>query len=273
MSLPGAAQRVTRVGSSTGHSVDGTARSPVTSRTSATRTGGDLVVESLHRTRRATVFGIPGQHALGTFSALAGSDLHYVGLRTELSAGFAADGYARATGTVGPLLVSTGPGALISLAALQEAAASSVPLLVVSSARSRAPVSAAFAGVSCTSCPSSSTVVRGIVKSAERVRRSRARSPGALAAAWETALSPPHGPVWVEIPQDVLLGEVDLPPGRAIYRDTAGAGASGGAARGSDPAAGVGGAAGDSGRRRGCPGRRRVCPCSSSPRRCARRSR
>ena len=36
--------------------------------------------------------------------------------------------------------------------------------------------------------------------------------PSALAAAWETALTPPHGPAWVEIPQDVLLGEAGIPP-------------------------------------------------------------
>ena len=91
------------------------------------RIGGDLVVESLAALGADTVFGEPGQHALGMFDALARSGLRYAGFRTELSAGFAADGYARTTGRPAPLLVSTGPGALISLAALQEAAASSVP--------------------------------------------------------------------------------------------------------------------------------------------------
>jgi acetolactate synthase-1/2/3 large subunit len=83
---------------------------------SAPRTGGDLVVESLTALGAETVFGIPGQHALGTFAALARSGRRYVGLRTELSAG----GYARTARKAAPLLVSTGPGALISLAALQE---------------------------------------------------------------------------------------------------------------------------------------------------------
>lgn len=52
-----------------------------------TRTGGDVLIESLAALGATTVFGIPGQHALGTFAALAGSDLRYMGLRTELSAG------------------------------------------------------------------------------------------------------------------------------------------------------------------------------------------
>jgi acetolactate synthase I/II/III large subunit len=174
-----------------------------------TRTGGDLVVESLTALGASTVFGIPGQHALGTFAALARSELRYVGLRTELSAGFAADGYARTTGTVAPLLVSTGPGALISLAALQEAAASSVPVLTISSQIPRAGLGGLRKGY-LHELRDQLATVRGVVKSATLVTHA-GQIPSALAAAWEAALSPPYGPTWVEIPQDVLLGDVDLP--------------------------------------------------------------
>ncbi|MYV70897.1 thiamine pyrophosphate-binding protein, partial [Streptomyces sp. SID2131] len=86
------------------------------------RTGGDLVVETLSGLGATTVFGLPGQHALGVFDALRRSPLRYVGLRVENNAGFAADAYGRITGEAAPLLLSTGPGALLSLAALQEAA-------------------------------------------------------------------------------------------------------------------------------------------------------
>jgi acetolactate synthase-1/2/3 large subunit len=176
----------------------------------AARTGGDLVVESLAALGAGTVFGVPGQHALGTFAALADSDLSYVGLRTELSAGFAADGYARTTGSVGPLLVSTGPGALISLAALQEAAAASVPVVAVSSQIPRAGLGGRRKGY-LHELRDQRATVRDVVKSAEQVQQA-SQIPSALAAAWETALSPPYGPAWVEIPQDVLLGEADAPP-------------------------------------------------------------
>ena len=87
------------------------------------RNGGDLVVETLAALGATTVFGLPGQHALGMFDALRRSDLRYIGLRVENNAGFAADAYGRITGEAAPLLLSTGPGALTSLAALQEAAA------------------------------------------------------------------------------------------------------------------------------------------------------
>ncbi len=42
--------------------------------------------------------------------------------------------------------------------------------------------------------------------------RTASQIPSAVAAAWESALSTPHGPVWLEIPQDVLLAEADVPP-------------------------------------------------------------
>lgn len=62
------------------------------------RNGGDLVVETLAALGATTVFGLPGQHALGVFDALRRSDLRYIGLRVENNAGFAADAYGRITG-------------------------------------------------------------------------------------------------------------------------------------------------------------------------------
>ncbi|WP_079126323.1 thiamine pyrophosphate-binding protein [Streptomyces sp. ERV7] len=113
------------------------------------RIGGDLVVETLQGLGATTVFGLPGQHALGVFDALRRSDLTFVGLRMENNAGFAADAYGRITGEAAPLLLSTGPGALTSLAALQEAAAASAPVVAISS---QVPV-AGLGGARCCSPP------------------------------------------------------------------------------------------------------------------------
>jgi acetolactate synthase I/II/III large subunit len=177
--------------------------------TEYTRTGGDVVVESLTALGADTVFGIPGQHALGTFDALRRSDLYYVGLRTELNAGFAADGYARVTGTVAPLLVSTGPGALSTLAALQESATASAPVLGISSQIPTAGLGGRRRGY-LHELRDQKASFRDVVKSVELVQ-SAAQIPSALAAAWETSLTPPYGPTWVEIPQDVLLSAADGP--------------------------------------------------------------
>ena len=95
--------------------------------------GGDVVVETLTALGVSHVFGIPGQHALGLFDAIRRSDLTFVSSRVENNSAFGADGYARATGEVGVLFLSTGPGALTALGALQEAYATGVPLLVITS--------------------------------------------------------------------------------------------------------------------------------------------
>ncbi|MFC5801410.1 thiamine pyrophosphate-binding protein [Streptomyces formicae] len=175
----------------------------------AGRNGGDLVVETLAGLGATTVFGLPGQHALGMFDALRRSDLAYVGLRVENNAGFAADAYGRVTGQVAPLLLSTGPGALTSLAALQEAAAASAPVLAISSQIPTAGLGGGRHGY-LHELRDQKASFRDIVKSVHTVRHA-SHIPSAVAAAWESALSAPHGPVWVEIPQDVLLAEVTLP--------------------------------------------------------------
>ncbi|QTZ92065.1 thiamine pyrophosphate-binding protein [Streptomyces auratus] len=176
----------------------------------AKRTGGDLVVESLTALGADTVFGLPGQHALGVFDALRRSALRYVGLRVENNAGFAADAYARATHGVAPLLVSTGPGALMTLAALQEAAAGSAAVLALGSQVPLAGMGGGRHGY-LHELTDQSASFRGVVKSVHTARTA-SQIPSAVAAAWESALSTPHGPVWLEIPQDVLLAEVDVPP-------------------------------------------------------------
>ncbi|MGW7065935.1 thiamine pyrophosphate-binding protein [Streptomyces sp. NPDC054855] len=173
------------------------------------RNGGDLVVETLQGLGATTVFGLPGQHALGMFDALRRSSLSYVGLRVENNTGFAADAYGRITGEVAPLLLSTGPGALTSLAALQEAAAGSSPVLAIGS---QIPVAGLGGGRHgyLHELRDQQASFRDIVKSVHTVRTA-SQIPSAIAAAWESALTAPHGPVWVEIPQDVLLAETTLP--------------------------------------------------------------
>ncbi|CAL9578404.1 MULTISPECIES: thiamine pyrophosphate-binding protein [Streptomyces] len=173
------------------------------------RTGGDLVVESLAGLGATTVFGLPGQHALGVFDALRRSDLRYIGLRVENNAGFAADAYGRITGEAAPLLLSTGPGALTALAALQEARAASAPVLAVCSQVPTAGLGGGRHG-HLHELPDQAASFRGVVKSVHTVR-TQSQIPSAIAEAWTSALTVPHGPVWVEIPQDVLLAETSIP--------------------------------------------------------------
>ena len=176
-----------------------------------TRIGGDLVVEALRALGADTVFGLPGQHALGLFEALRRApDLRLVSARVENNLAFAADGHARTRQVVTPMIVSTGPGALLTLSSLQEARASSVPVLGISS---QVPVAGLGGGRHgyLHELPDQQASFRDVVKSVHVVR-SASQIPGALREAWESAASAPCGPVWVEIPQDVLLGPAGLPP-------------------------------------------------------------
>ncbi|MFE9923978.1 thiamine pyrophosphate-binding protein [Streptomyces sp. NPDC005774] len=173
------------------------------------RTGGDLVVETLAGLGATTVFGLPGQHALGVFDALRRSDLRYVGLRVENNAAFAADAYGRVTGEAAPLLLSTGPGALTALPALQEAAAASAPVLAIGSQVPTAGLGGGRHGY-LHELPDQADSFRGVVKSVHSVRTA-SQIPSAITAAWQSALTVPHGPVWVEIPQDVLDAPTVLP--------------------------------------------------------------
>ncbi|GAA3531559.1 thiamine pyrophosphate-binding protein [Amycolatopsis ultiminotia] len=183
-----------------------------------TRIGGDVVVETLRALGADTVFGLPGQHALGLFEALRRTDsLRLVTSRVENNLAFAADGHARARLTadphgpvpVTPMVVSTGPGALLTLASLQESRAASVPVLGISS---QVPVAGLGGGRHgyLHELPDQQASFRDLVKSTHVVR-SVSQLPTALREAWTTAATAPYGPVWVEIPQDVLLAETTLP--------------------------------------------------------------
>ncbi|MEV7510705.1 MULTISPECIES: thiamine pyrophosphate-binding protein [unclassified Streptomyces] len=173
------------------------------------RTGGDLVVETLRGLGATTVFGLPGQHALGLFDAVGRSDLRLVTLRVENNAGFAADAYGRITGEAVPLLLSTGPGALTALPALAEAAAASSPVLAVSS---QVPVAGLGGGRRghLHELRDQAASFRDVVKSVHTAR-TPSQIPSVIAEAWESALTVPPGPVWVEIPEDVLRAETFVP--------------------------------------------------------------
>ncbi|MFD7626146.1 thiamine pyrophosphate-binding protein [Streptomyces sp. NPDC059851] len=173
------------------------------------RTGGDLVVETLRGLGATTVFGLPGQHALGLFDAVGRSDLRLVTLRVENNAGFAADAYGRMTGEAVPLLLSTGPGALTALPALAEAAAASSPVLAISSQVPTAGLGGGRRG-HLHELRDQAASFRDVVKSVH-LARTPSQVPTVIAEAWESALTAPHGPVWVEIPEDVLRTETFLP--------------------------------------------------------------
>jgi thiamine pyrophosphate-dependent acetolactate synthase large subunit-like protein len=94
-------------------------------------TGAQVIVQQLEDAGVEVCFGLPGVHNLALWEALRESPIRLVGVRHEQAAAYAADGYARAGGKLGVALTTTGPGAANTLGAVGEAWASRSPILVV----------------------------------------------------------------------------------------------------------------------------------------------
>ncbi|MFN0154057.1 MAG: thiamine pyrophosphate-binding protein [Gaiella sp.] len=193
----------------------------------ADRIGGDVVAESLVALGADTVFGLPGVHALPIWEGMRSTPLRVLGFRQELNAAFAADGFARVTGRPTPLVVSTGPGALMTLGALMESATAFVPVVVLSSQIDSAAIGKGRGELHET--PDQPSSFRHLVKWTGRAG-SVDEIPEVLAEAWRRAGTAPSGPVYVEIPFDVLQApapgalpgldgspqRLPLPPGEEI---------------------------------------------------------
>ena len=98
----------------------------------ATLTGGEALVAALSVHGVTDLFGIPGTHNLPVYSHLSAYGIVPFSPRHEQGAGYAADGYARATGRPGVCLTTTGPALLNAATAAAQAYSDSVPVLFVS---------------------------------------------------------------------------------------------------------------------------------------------
>ena len=93
-------------------------------------TGAEIVLESLFDQGVEHIFGYPGGAVLPIYDELFKQNrLQHILVRHEQGAGHAAEGYARSTGKVGVLLVTSGPGATNAVTALADALLDSIPLV------------------------------------------------------------------------------------------------------------------------------------------------
>jgi acetolactate synthase I/II/III large subunit len=95
-------------------------------------TGAEMVVEALKDQGVDTLFGYPGGAVLPIYDVLyQQTALRHVLVRHEQGAGHAAEGYARSSGRVGVMLVTSGPGATNAITALTDALMDSIPLICI----------------------------------------------------------------------------------------------------------------------------------------------
>jgi thiamine pyrophosphate-dependent acetolactate synthase large subunit-like protein len=150
-----------------------------------------------------TVFGLPGVHNLSFWRETGPGLPRIVGVRHEQTAVYAADGLARATGGLGVALTTTGPGAANAAGAFGEAAASGTPLVLVASEVS---TRLALPGVSRGILHESRNQAGIFEPLAKAVYRPRTAADAslAIAEAIRTAMTSPRGPVYIDVPTDVL---------------------------------------------------------------------
>jgi acetolactate synthase-1/2/3 large subunit len=160
------------------------------------------------------VFGIPGVHNLAIYDALLRQDrIAHVLTRHEQGAGFMADGYARASGRPGVVVVTTGPGATNALTPLVEAHAGSQPLLLLMSDVPSALVGRDLGALH--EVPNQIECFRPVSRWADALR-SGAEIPGAIQGAFHLFRTGRPGPVALSIPTDLLSAPVAArltPPG------------------------------------------------------------
>ncbi len=94
---------------------------------------GTRVIQLLESYGTEFIFGIPGVHTVGFYQGIAFSGIRHITPRHEQSAGFMADGYARATGKFGVCCLITGPGVTNAATPLSQSYSDSVPVLAISS--------------------------------------------------------------------------------------------------------------------------------------------
>ena len=94
-------------------------------------TGAEAIIKCLERQGVEYIFGIPGGNVIPIFDALLESKIKFILTRHEQGATHMADGYARATGKPGVVLVTSGPGSTNAVTGIMTAHMDSVPLVVL----------------------------------------------------------------------------------------------------------------------------------------------
>ncbi|HEX2463975.1 MAG TPA: thiamine pyrophosphate-binding protein [Thermoanaerobaculia bacterium] len=166
--------------------------------------GGTMLVRVLLQAGVDTVFTLHGGHLDAILQAAQAAGLRLVDTRHEQAAGHAADGWARTTGKPGVVLVTAGPGFTDCVTAITNAYLDCVPTLFIAGAAplrdaETLPLQGGIDQVA---------MVTPVTKWAHRVTHTE-RIPDLVAQALRIATTGRPGPVFLELPVDVLVARVD----------------------------------------------------------------
>ncbi|MDM0088080.1 MULTISPECIES: biosynthetic-type acetolactate synthase large subunit [unclassified Variovorax] len=181
------------------------------------RNGAQALLATLIECGVDTIFGYPGGAALPLYDALHGEPrLRHVLVRHEQAAVHAAEGYARTTGRVGVVLVTSGPGVANTISGLLDAMSDSVPVLCISG-----QVATASIGTDAFQESDALGMTRPVTKWNFQPRSADA-IPAAVRRAFAVATGGRPGPVLLDVPKDVqaapLRGGEPAPLARRLPR-------------------------------------------------------
>ncbi|MEE4190501.1 MAG: acetolactate synthase 3 large subunit [Halieaceae bacterium] len=160
--------------------------------------GGEMIARALQDEGVDFIFGYPGGAVLHIYDALfKESSIPHILVRHEQAATHAADGYARATGKPGVVLVTSGPGATNAITGIATAYMDSIPMVVLSG-----QVQSHLIGEDAFQETDMVGISRPIVKHSFLVQRAE-DIPATIKKAFHIATSGRPGPVVVDIPKDL----------------------------------------------------------------------
>ncbi len=161
-------------------------------------TGAEIIVQALINEGVDTIFGYPGGAILPLYDALFLQDkIQHILTRHEQGASHSAEGYARSTGKVGVITVTSGPGATNTITGLADAFLDSIPLVCISGQVSTAVLGTdGFQEADITGLTRSCTKHNYLVKDVNDLGH-------IIHEAFEIARSGRPGPVLIDVPKDV----------------------------------------------------------------------
>lgn len=162
--------------------------------------GGDMLVRALHESGVEYIYGYPGGSLLHVYDAVyKQSAVKHVLVRHEQAAAHMADGYARATGKPGVVMVTSGPGATNTITGIATAFTDSIPMVVISG-----QVMSHLVGDDAFQETDMLGVSRPVVKHSFSVRDPK-EIPELVAKAFYIASTGRPGPVVIDVPKDMTM--------------------------------------------------------------------
>ncbi|GAB5447886.1 5-guanidino-2-oxopentanoate decarboxylase [Gymnodinialimonas sp.] len=177
------------------------------------KTVGEVLITLLERRGVDTIFGIPGVHTVEMYRGLDGSGIRHITPRHEQSAGFMADGYARASGKPGVCLLITGPGVTNAITPMAQARADSIPMLVISGVNRAATFGQEEGFLH--ELPDQQAMMAQVALLSQTLHRAEDLE-RVVDRAWTAMTEARPGPVHIEVPLDVMKQRIEVPEARAL---------------------------------------------------------